>query len=104
MLFALTAGISRNLSHEGLGRAGNARPRTEVSQRGQETTPSERLALSSQAGGAGGCRRAGCGGCSAFDGLGYAGAVGAQLLSPGRLKGTSGPLTPSSKVGKYSCV
>lgn len=29
----------------------------------------------------------------------------AQLLSPGHLKGTSGPLTPGSKVGKYKvCV
>lgn len=27
--------------------------------------------------------------------------LGTQLLSPGHLKGTSGPLTPGSKVGKY---
>ena len=69
-----------------------------MSQRGQETE----MALPSQVGGAGRCRRTGCGCFSASGGPGCAGYTWrSSFCPPGRLKGTSGPLTPGSKVGKY---
>lgn len=95
MLFTLMAGISRNLSHEGLGRAGNASPRTEVSQRDRETTPSE----SRWVGWEGAAEQA-VAAPPPLMAWALRGSGCPAPVPPGTL-GTSGPLTPSSKVGKY---